>query len=77
MKITHRVIKEEDIKKYLNTKAQQGLNYIISIISMGREFDGKPMNNEYLVINRDEPYAEEIIEILKKNGHWDEDESET
>lgn len=27
-------------------------------------------NNEYLVVNLDEPYAEEVIEILKKHGHW-------
>jgi hypothetical protein len=27
--------------------------------------------NTYLVINTDEPYADEIIEILKKNGHWE------
>lgn len=25
---------------------------------------------EYLVINTDEPYAEEVIDILKRNGHW-------
>lgn len=25
---------------------------------------------EYLVINTDEPYINEIIEILKKNNHW-------
>lgn len=25
---------------------------------------------QYLVINQDEPYADEIIEILKRNGHW-------
>lgn len=24
----------------------------------------------YLVINTDEPYADEVIEILKKHGHW-------
>lgn len=27
-------------------------------------------NNEYLVVNLDEPYAEEVIEILKRHGHW-------
>lgn len=24
----------------------------------------------YLVINRDEHYADEVIEILKRHGHW-------
>lgn len=29
-------------------------------------------NNEktYIVINTDEPYADEIIEIMKRYGHW-------
>ena len=25
---------------------------------------------KYLVINTDEPYADEVITILKRNGHW-------
>lgn len=28
-------------------------------------------NKEYIVINTDEPYINEVIDILKKNGHWD------
>lgn len=35
-----------------------------------RKQDGKSVDNEYLVINTDEPYIEQIIEILKKNNHW-------
>lgn len=27
-------------------------------------------NNTYLAINTDEPYAEQIIEIMKQHGHW-------
>jgi len=34
------------------------------------ELPEEKRQNEYLVINTDEPYAEEIIEILKRNGHW-------
>lgn len=30
----------------------------------------KQTPNEYLVINIDEPYIEEIVDILKKHGHW-------
>jgi hypothetical protein len=40
------------------------------LIRAGREKDGKNPNNKYLVINVDEPYADEVIEILKRNGHW-------
>lgn len=29
-------------------------------------------NNTYIVINTDEPYAPEVVEILKRYGHWGE-----
>lgn len=31
---------------------------------------GKIDKPTYLVINTDEPYADEVIEIMKRNGHW-------
>lgn len=27
-------------------------------------------DNKYIVINTDEPYADEVIEIMKRHGHW-------
>jgi hypothetical protein len=63
------VIKNDDAEKYLNTKGQESLNGILETIADSRSMDGKK-NNEYLVINTDEPYADEVIEILKRNGHW-------
>jgi len=39
-------------------------------IQMGRKLAGKPSDNFYLVVNTDEPYAEQIIEIMKANGHY-------
>lgn len=63
------VIKNEDIEKYLTTLAKEDLDDILFEIYHGRKRDGKK-NNTYLVINTDEPYADEIIEILKRNGHW-------
>lgn len=32
----------------------------------------KRQDNIYLVINSDEPYADQIIDIMKANGHWGE-----
>lgn len=46
------------------------LKSITGAICIGRNADGKKIGNEYLVINTDEPYAGEIIEIMKRNGHW-------
>jgi hypothetical protein len=66
------VIKEEDADKYLPNHDQIDLGHILRQIRNGREKDGKTNNNFYAVINTDEPYFEEIKNIMKKNGHWEE-----
>jgi len=63
------VIKNEDIYKYLDTPQQGKLWNLLDKIIMGRCRENKNINT-YLVINTDEPYAPEIVEILKRNGHW-------
>ena len=68
-KITHTVFKNEDIINYLKAEQIKELSDISRIISYRRDLDNKS-DNEYLIINTDEPYALEIVEILKKNGHW-------
>jgi len=70
------VLKIEDIEKYLPKVAQLQLKKVQVKIGCSRILDFKSTNNEYLVINTDEPYAPEIIEILKRNGHWGEQEVE-
>jgi len=65
------VIKIDDLKKYVNSVFKLAmLENDLNDIQAGRKADGKAPCNEYLVINTDEPYAGEIIEILKRNGHW-------
>lgn len=64
------VLKNEDIQKYCSTYEVEMLEQICSSIQSGRITDNRKPNNIYLVINTDEPYADEVIEILKRNGHW-------
>jgi hypothetical protein len=64
------VIKNEDIKKYLTDIQENELEGVLVTIENGRVGESKKANNTYLVINTDEPYAEEVIAILKQNGHW-------
>ncbi|MEI2356108.1 hypothetical protein [Mesobacillus zeae] len=48
-------------------------NHLASVgrkIAKRREDEGKKPVNEYLVINTDESYADEVIDILKRHGHW-------
>lgn len=64
------VLKTEDVKKHCTEKERLDLFESVQSIGKGRESEGKPVENRYLVINTDEPYADEVIEILKKHGHW-------
>jgi hypothetical protein len=64
------VIKKEDGLNYLDSEESKNLEDILESIEIERAKTGKEPNNEYLVINLDEPYAPEIIEIMKRNGHW-------
>jgi hypothetical protein len=48
------------------------LDGIVDRVLRKREAEGKSPVNNYIVINTDEVYAEEVREILRKNGDWDE-----
>lgn len=70
MRMKFTVIKNDDIEEYLHPIKQQRLFDLLKDINDGRVLDLKKPNHKYLVINTDEPYADEIINILKRNGHW-------
>ncbi|ASA20915.1 hypothetical protein [Paenibacillus donghaensis] len=63
------VIKNEDIARLAPGYADL-LNLILSQIALDRMARGKDTAPIHLVINEDEFYAGEVIEILKRNGHW-------
>ena len=70
MKMKFGMFKWDDAETYL-TKDQLGeLQLLLAFIDSGRNNDEKPNNQTYLIINTDEPYAPEIIEIMKRHGHW-------
>jgi hypothetical protein len=64
------VVKQEDILHHLNNFEQKELARLMNKIQMGRKLSGKENDNFYLVVNTDEPYADQIIEIMKANGHY-------
>lgn len=68
--ISHKytVFKNEDLKK-LPLTIQTQIQLAGDMIVHNRVGEGKP-ENIYVVINTDEFYADEIIEILKLHGHW-------
>ncbi|WP_028589446.1 hypothetical protein [Paenibacillus massiliensis] len=62
------VIKGTDIDN-LPHESKVALGHIVEEVVDNRRAEGKPINS-YLVINTDEPYADEVIEIMKRHGHW-------
>jgi hypothetical protein len=68
MEMKYTVIKNEDILSLpKGTVWMQSLNNICHAVNVNR-LPKQP--NTYLVINTDEPYVDEIINILKRHGHW-------
>lgn len=69
------VINEHDVEKYLSIGERQDLaivlDRILGNIEHGREKDGKKPYNSYIVINTDEPYVNEITDVMKRHGHFD------
>lgn len=63
------VVKKEDVNRYLTNIDKENLINILDDITYKRMRDGKSLNT-YIVINHDEPYIDEVIDILKRNGHW-------
>lgn len=64
------VLKIDDVNKYCSSLGRDRLTASMLEIKTGRMQHGKNPDNQYLVINTDEPYADEVIEILKRHGHW-------
>lgn len=69
------IINERDVDKYLSIGEQQDLaivlDRILGNIEHGREKEGKNPHNSYIVINTDEPYIDEIVEVMKRHGHFE------
>lgn len=71
------IVNEADLLKYVPGRVVDKLrvahNQACDFIEYGRKKDGKQPYNSYIVINTDEPYVKEIIEVMKKHGHWEEE----
>ncbi|OMG46944.1 hypothetical protein BK140_24095 [Paenibacillus macerans] len=70
MEIKFTVVKNEDVEKYLDARDKSEFSRILWKIEQGRYEEGKESTNTYLMINTDEPYISEIINIMKANGQW-------
>ena len=64
------VIKQEDVIKHASEQDRTDLARILKNIRISRYKFNKNTSNKYLVINVDESYAEDVVEILRNNNHW-------
>ncbi|MBR0602809.1 hypothetical protein HF695_10800 [Bacillus safensis] len=71
------ILSVRDASKYVPrdqlTKFLEHLVEVEMYIEEGRKKDGKKPSNNYVIINQDEPYIHEIIDVMKRNGHWEEE----
>ena len=72
----YEVMKIDDVLKYLPEIQAFELRRMINTIQRGRESEGKPACNRYVVVNEDQPYAEvvwKLIEIQETDPSMSED----
>lgn len=63
-KDTHVVLKIEDLVDCLTEEQHLMLQDIIETIKSHKEKHGEPTTNEYIIVNKDEPYADLILEMV-------------
>jgi hypothetical protein len=73
MKITHLVMKIKDVEEACTPHGFATLQAMNHLIYLHRLSTGRNPEPQYIVINRDEPYIEEIIAVMKRHGQWSEE----
>lgn len=68
MKTKYTVLKNDDLNKYHTASTIEFIEKAGDAINERRISEGKNVNT-YIVINTDEPFVNEVIDILKRNGH--------
>jgi hypothetical protein len=58
------VLKKEDIEQYLNYNQKLEFQECLNAIKYKRRIYGKPAVNKYYTCNQDEPYAQEVIDLI-------------
>ena len=58
------VVRREDVEKYLSKSDMVILNTLLGKIVEGRAEEGKSTDNKYWVVNRDEKYADKVLQII-------------
>jgi len=62
------VLKMDDIRQFLSPWFHRMLRAAARRIGAAREKNGKRASNHYIIINRDEPWIDQIISVMRRNG---------
>jgi hypothetical protein len=68
------VLSENELNS-LNLSQKHELNSICWAIRLFRKITGIKETPDYIVVDTNEPYANEVIDVLKKNGVWGEQQT--
>nr|WP_308743223.1 hypothetical protein [uncultured Anaerocolumna sp.] len=74
---THTVIKNADIDKYLSKEDANNLKALIERLRVSKACNSlNHKENYYYIVNTDEPYAEEVLQVIL-NGEKEKTQSES
>lgn len=62
-------IKSSDVIEFLPEEDQKKLGQLLDIIAEGRKEAGKQAHNQYLTINVDEAYSNQVANMMKAHNH--------
>ena len=65
------VWKLEDVLAVCTPAELQKLDTIVDRMIHKKQAEGRDTVSRYIVVNLDEPYADEVRDVLKKHGDWD------
>ena len=72
---THFVVKIEDMQNYLPEEEATVLVMLLGRVEKGRVNDFKKLNSHY-ICNTDEPYAEDVLEVILRGEKAKEEDTE-
>ncbi|MCY7911005.1 hypothetical protein MOB65_19270 [Bacillus inaquosorum] len=62
------VLKNDEVVEYGTEEQRKALYDLLVEIELNRAINDQSNNRQYLVVNLDEPYAQDIINILNHHG---------
>lgn len=56
-----------DLHRYCSLEQLNQIDTILGAIKTGREQDSRSLDNRYLIVNTDEPYADQVQSLIEEH----------